>query len=610
MKKTLSLIFVIHLFLLCGLDAQNLVTEAETRSAAVHYAQSFLQYKNISPSNIVTIDSYEENSITLMREVVFDNGLSVLLSAYRPCLPVLLYSTSNTPILPNIEIIPDGLRDFILNYAGAIAYASDESRNLNEHSGWALLLSKNLSDTITRSGHVYGPLLTTRWGQSFPNHGSVCNAYNYYVTKTDEDCSCDTCPTGCVATAMAQIMKYWNYPVYRPGRQEQYDWCSMPDELYNWKYNETSTQQDTNFNFEVERNSIARLMADCGKAADMKYCFHECESFTYPVNARNALVGTFGYHSDAVRKLRSSYTTNQWKNMVISDIMDGRPVLYAGMSWKSMDYDFGGHAFVCDGYDENTDKFHFNWGHRGSYDSVWCTVDSIVEGSHNWNHLERAVFNIHPSTTQDYCVFELPLWTHYHLYYDIYNNSTPDPYANVPKTFTRMISVPNAYQSSWRTIPTGAISEYVAHEEVILLDGFLAETGSDFYAHIAPCESCDDRMVTGETSDVAGGGNDNPTDTLPAPKSLQTEATQSDDAALTVYPNPTDELLYIELSGAGIATVALYDLQGRVVMGTHTGAPQQGGTATMSMRNVPAGVYVLRVTDADGKEYRQKVVRR
>ena len=82
------------------------------------------------------------------------------------------------------------------------------------------------------------------------------------------------------------------------------------------------------------------------------------------------------------------------------------------------------------------------------------------------------------------------------------------------------------------------------------------------------------------------------------------------DAALTVYPNPTDDLLYIELSGAGIASVALYDLQGRVVTGTHTGAPQQGGTATMSMRNVPAGIYVLRVTDVDGKEYRQKVVRR
>ena len=57
------------------------------------------------------------------------------------------------------------------------------------------------------------------------------------------------------------------------------------------------------------------------------------------------------------------------------------------------------------------------------------------------------------------------------------------------------MDVPNdpQFQSSWRTIPTGAVSEYVAHEEVILLDGFLAETGSNFYAHIAPCESCDGR---------------------------------------------------------------------------------------------------------------------
>ena len=92
----------------------------------------------------------------------------------------------------------------------------------------------------------------------------------------------------------------------------------------------------------------------------------------------------------------------------------------------------------------------------------------------------------------------------------------------------------------------------------------------------------------------------------------------TDDAALTVYPNPTDNLLHIELSGAEIARVALYDLQGRMVTGTGThagapqpaGAPQQGTTATMNMRNVPAGVYLLRVTAADGKEYHQKIVKR
>ncbi len=82
------------------------------------------------------------------------------------------------------------------------------------------------------------------------------------------------------------------------------------------------------------------------------------------------------------------------------------------------------------------------------------------------------------------------------------------------------------------------------------------------------------------------------------------------DAALAVYPNPTDDLLHIELSGAEIANIALYDLQGRMVAGAHAGAPQQGTTATMNMRNVPAGVYLLRVTAADGKEYHRKIVKR
>ena len=86
----------------------------------------------------------------------------------------------------------------------------------------------------------------------------------------------------------------------------------------------------------------------------------------------------------------------------------------------------------------------------------------------------------------------------------------------------------------------------------------------------------------------------------------------TDDAALTVYPNPTDDLLFVELRGAEIARVALYDLQGRMVTGTdaHAGALQQGTTATMNLRNVPAGVYLLRVTDADGKEYHRKIVKR
>ena len=84
-----------------------------------------------------------------------------------------------------------------------------------------------------------------------------------------------------------------------------------------------------------------------------------------------------------------------------------------------------------------------------------------------------------------------------------------------------------------------------------------------------------------------------------------------DEAALTVYPNPAGDLLHIELTnGVGIASVALYDLQGRVVTGTHAGAPQPGTTTTVNLRNVPAGVYLLRVRDAEGKEYMRKIVKK
>jgi hypothetical protein len=81
------------------------------------------------------------------------------------------------------------------------------------------------------------------------------------------------------------------------------------------------------------------------------------------------------------------------------------------------------------------------------------------------------------------------------------------------------------------------------------------------------------------------------------------------DTPLRVWPNPTDDLLFVELCGAEIASVALYDLQGRAVETRH-GTSLQGGTATVNMRNVPAGVYVLRVTDAEGREHQSKVVRR
>ena len=85
---------------------------------------------------------------------------------------------------------------------------------------------------------------------------------------------------------------------------------------------------------------------------------------------------------------------------------------------------------------------------------------------------------------------------------------------------------------------------------------------------------------------------------------------EHDPADFKVYPNPADDVLFVELrGGAGIANIGLYDLQGRAV-GTRFIASATGASATVNMRDIPAGVYVLRVTDMDGKEYHQKIVRK
>ena len=116
--------------------------------------------------------------------------------------------------------------------------------------------------------------------------------------------------------------------------------------------------------------------------------------------------------------------------------------------------------------------------------------------------------------------------------------------------------------------------------------------------HIADCSSAATLM---SDYSVNGVFEDLPADTLSSPKSLLQSASFADDATLKVYPNPTNDLLHIELAGgAGIASAALYDLQGRTVR-TRFIAPASSQTATVDMRNVPAGVYMLRVRDAEGK---------
>ena len=593
MKRVFFLITIL-------LVATSVFCQQVTQQEAVKAAVNTMRYNgrtSMAESSVLSVNTKSRGDTILMYEVIFQSGELVLLSGNKSCLPVLGYclpSSSSTPqsILNNYPDIPAGLRDMLGEYEEQIVYCFRNNLTSGYSQDWQKL--QQFETGRAQTSEIVSPLLSTLWGQDESNDYTDCNAYNYYVPETHKKCTCDIqkkCPTGCLATAMAQIMKYWNYPVFMPCKKEQYDWCNMPRLLMN----------TFNPNYMEERNAIARLMRDCGEAVNMVYCDGGCSSGAYISDVPDAL-RSFSY-SDDVTHLTKFFNASNWLNLLKDDLDAGYPVLYGGVDLL----DLSGHAFVCDGYrDDNT--FHFNWGWNGQHNNMWCTLNQLNPNNHSFVSMQEAVFNIHPNLTDDYCDYQLPLDLHYHFYYDICGNTTPFPYENVPKTFTYLISASNnpQYPSSWRTIPNGATSEYVAHKTVLLRNDFYAEPGCNFYAHIVPCESCNEDRMMNDTADVAGVGSGDTFDTFTTPKSLETSDTGTHiGTLLRVYPNPTDDLLFVELSGgAGIANMALYDLQGRVV-GT-----QFIASATVNMRDIPAGVYGLRVMDADGKEYHRKIVRK
>ncbi len=454
---------------------------------------------------------------------------------------------------------------------------------------WNMILENRMGER--QSAAVYGPYLTSRWNQSESNDGLDKNAYNYHV---GEQCGENNCAAGCVPVAMAQIMNYWKYPVMTSLSARHYDWCNMPDGLY------TGSQ-----NYEWERNAISTLIQDCGAFADVSYCFSGCQSFAWPSKARKAFVDDFHYDKSA-DLIRRIYHIRTWKKIIKANITNGRPVFYAAMEDNVFS---GGHAFVCDGYDGSTDKFHFNWGWGNQ--GTWVTLDDLNSGNGGWNNLERAIVNLFPIETQNYCDFTLPLELHYYLYYNVSGNLTPPPYQNVPRTATKLISVSNNinYPDSWRTIPSGASSEYVAHKEIVLRDGFEAKHGCSFRAYLVPCHSCennrtDDPMAGGEESYVfveQSNSQEGEREGVEENPSGQETA-----AGIVLYPNPTTGELNVRLdaSQGGLAQLSIMDMLGNTVM-------QRKGCESerIDVSGLAPGLYLIHAVSDKGQTYFSKFVK-
>ena len=235
------------------------------------------------------------------------------------------------------------------------------------------LLSRN-------GGRAVDYICTTKWNQDSP--------YNLYAPESNGGPG-NRCYAGCVATAMSQVMKRWNHPLqgtgsysyYCPGYGTQsanfgettYDWEHMPDRLAG------ASQQ------EIE--AVALFMYHCGVSVEMQ--FSPSGSGANSWDVPDAIQRFFSYSSHADLKWREGYSLLNWQEMLKESHDIGWPVYYSGFS------NSGGHAFVCDGYDDS-DLFHFNWGWGGSSDGYFV-IDEI-----DYAGWAQAVFNYVPSDVYEY----------------------------------------------------------------------------------------------------------------------------------------------------------------------------------------------------------------
>lgn len=216
------------------------------------------------------------------------------------------------------------------------------------------------------------PFIKTNWGQEMPYY-LQCPVYNG-----------EYCVVGCVATAMAQVMYYWQYPTSCSALSSYYcydigqtipslpattfDYSKMLLSYCHWDWDLRQLIQDTYTDEQAQE--VAKLSRYCGQSVDMGYSPEGSGAYTF---SQLAAMKQFGYSSDARDVSRSSwwsdsYTTEEWEAMIKEELDLRRPILYA-----ANDPAAGGHAFICDGYNSEG-LLHFNFGWYGTCDGWYVST--------------------------------------------------------------------------------------------------------------------------------------------------------------------------------------------------------------------------------------------
>ena len=396
MKKIVVLLTMMVLIVMAGVATAGPVD----KSKAAQVACNFWNSRSLD-KEALTQDALELVALSWDAFYVFKNrnykGF-VIVSADDCVEPVLGYSFTNDfckadDMSPELSFWLDGYQQEIDYYRANGVKASEQA--LLE---WQKLTESNVVSPFGAKANSVGPLVTTNWSQGWP-YNSQCPIVNSTFGFR--------AVVGCVATAMAMLIKYYQYPhrgtgshAYYPnglGLHEVdfgntvYDYDNMPDSIGDYSDS-------------IQIDAVAKLMYHCGVAVDMWYGRNGSTASITPTprlyrsNTLNAMISYFGYSFNAQHLARSFFSDQEWIDILKSQLDASQPILYLG-------YPVSGrpHCFLCDGYDE-TNHFHFNWGWSGRGNGFFALNNMATNGTdltqaYNYNH--RIISNLVPHGDDD-----------------------------------------------------------------------------------------------------------------------------------------------------------------------------------------------------------------
>ena len=379
MKKILF-VLVSALFPVQSVNAEFVKPEK-----AAGYAQVFLGMKDApEPENMSSLRAQGRDGNAEPEYYVFNNpqGGWVIIAADDRVNPVIGYSVkgsfSTSDMPENVQWWMDGVAQTVK--------AVRESGLEIPASAWSSPVTKSAGAPVS----VKDSLETAQWSQSEP-YNNLCPVVNSENKRSI---------TGCVATAMAIIMRYNRWPEHGKGVIGGYTTSSyrtyiapyaIDNHVYDWDEMPLSDGARSASKWTSEnRKQVAQLMHDCGVAVKMDYTSDGSGALSNLVT--DAFQEHMSYSDKAAFVSRSSYTTDEWFALIKNEIEHRRVVYYSAES------EGGGHAFVCDGYDTDGQEIHINWGWNGYFNGYYTLKLEVSELGLAFSNSQSAIIGLAPDT--------------------------------------------------------------------------------------------------------------------------------------------------------------------------------------------------------------------